>query len=485
VHFTSWPFAAFLAVVVVAAWSLGRRRNAFLLAASVFFFGYSDWRFLPLLAATVAAVYTLGIALDRAASVAWRRALLGASVALSLAPLLWLKYTGFFLATFTALLGGDGGAALAGLLPVALPLGISFYTFKAVSYAVDVYRRQCDACRSVLDLALYVTFFPHLAAGPIERAGGLLQQLAAPAPRRPTTTRVRAGVTLVCWGLMKKVAIADNLALIVDATFARPAGDAPGPEVLIALYAFAWQIYCDFSGYTDIARGVAALLGIDSSLNFRLPYLAAGPVDFWRRWHVTLSTWLRDYVFLPVAYPLSRAAARLGLAPRREDLVTYAAATAATMLACGLWHGAGWTFVAWGLYHALLLVGERALGRRPRPRRAGLALVGRLAGVVGTFHLVCLGWLLFRASTIAQAADLLGALATDYRWTYAAGAHAAFLLRLVLPVAAVEAVAAFRDDPRLVERLPGWLATAVCLLSLLLAGVYALQDARPFIYGRF
>jgi D-alanyl-lipoteichoic acid acyltransferase DltB (MBOAT superfamily) len=346
-------------------------------------------------------------------------------------------------------------------------VGISFYTFQTLSYTIDVYRGRISPTRNLLDFALFVAFFPQLVAGPIERASRLLPQLAR---ERPLTARgLASGAWLAGWGLFKKVVIADNLAPLVDEVYAPGANPAAG-EVLLATYAFAFQIYCDFSGYTDIARGVARMFGIDLMLNFRLPYLATAPSDFWRRWHISLSTWLRDYLYIPLG------GNRGGRARTLRNLML-------TMLLGGLWHGAAWTFVCWGAYHGVLLVAERVWRRRGRSARVGAAR--RALAVAGTFHAVCLGWLFFRADSLAGVGSLLRALGSDPHWGLALSWLPSLGL-LLLPLLLGE-LAMLRGDRAEVPLPVGRLARSGAVAALLLAFLLFadVRGGRPFVYFQF
>jgi D-alanyl-lipoteichoic acid acyltransferase DltB (MBOAT superfamily) len=281
---------------------------------------------------------------------------------------------------------------------VILPVGISFYTFQTMSYTIDVYRGELEPSEDLLEFAAFLSFFPQLVAGPIERGAQMIPQFRRPRAR-PSAQAVGEALWLIAWGLYKKMVVADNVAPIVNATFA--AYGAPGselsaaPRVLLGLYAFALQIYGDFSGYSDIARGSAKLLGFEIMQNFAQPYFATTPSSFWRRWHISLSLWLRDYLYIPLG------------GNRGGTLLTYRNLFL-TMLLGGLWHGAAWTFVIWGSYHGLLLIAYRLLGLEREERTRSLA-VRALQGVL-FFHLVCLGWLFFRAPDLATAGRMLLAL---------------------------------------------------------------------------
>jgi D-alanyl-lipoteichoic acid acyltransferase DltB (MBOAT superfamily) len=317
----------------------------------------------------------------------------------NLAILGFFKYFDFFITSFQQLMSALGLMSLSwNTLGIILPAGISFYTFQAMSYTIDIYRGEVKPTESFRDFALFVCFFPHLVAGPIMRAHTLLPQIVN--PRRLTNQNIIEGMLLVLIGLFKKLVIADNMAPIADNVFfSLSNGNAiTGTEVLIGLYAFAFQIYGDFSGYSAIARGVSKWLGYELVVNFRMPYLAVSPGDFWRRWHISLSTWLRDYLYIPLG------------GNRYGRLMTYRNLLI-TMGLGGLWHGASWNFVLWGLYQGTILCVFRLLNvSDATPVNGALGRVYWFARIFLMFHLTCIGWLLFRAdsfTTILLATQLL------------------------------------------------------------------------------
>jgi D-alanyl-lipoteichoic acid acyltransferase DltB (MBOAT superfamily) len=311
VLFNSYIFWIFF-LAVFALYSLNRRlrwQNSVLLVASYVFYGFWDWRFLGLLFISTVIDFYVARALERTPEEDRRKALLAVSLGANLGILGVFKYLGFFTESMVELLNALGVQSSLNVLEVLLPVGISFYTFQTMSYTIDVYRRQLPATSNFFDFALFVSFFPQLVAGPIERASKLLPQLLQ--PRTPSNSAFAEGFYLVLLGLFKKIVIADNMAPIVNAVFSRDVATLSGAEVLVGVYAFAFQIYGDFSGYTDIARGVAKWLGFDLMLNFRMPYFAVSPSDFWGRWHISLSSWLRDYLYIPLG------------GNRRRPLLTY------------------------------------------------------------------------------------------------------------------------------------------------------------------
>ncbi|MCB9849902.1 MAG: MBOAT family protein [Phycisphaerales bacterium] len=481
--FNSFEFAAFFVVVyalyVLSARSL-RLQHALLLVASYFFYGCWDWRFLGLIWVSTAIDYFVGRALDERvadgdAALRYgqpaRRILLAVSLIGNLGILGVFKYYDFFAGSAGELLAALGAPVEPRLLRVVLPVGISFYTFQTLSYTIDVYRGELRACRSALRFAVFVAFFPQLVAGPIVRARDFLPQLAS--PRRIDLAGVGEGGYLVLWGLFKKVVIAGNLAPLVDSVFASNAGAVSGGQVLVAVYAFAVQIYCDFSGYTDIARGCARMMGFELELNFNLPYFARNPSDFWRRWHISLSSWLRDYLYIPLG------GNRKG--PRRTMINL-----ALTMLLGGLWHGAAWTFVAWGAYQGALLIAHRAvmpvLTRWLRFESRFVRGIWSAVAVLSFFQLVCFGWLIFRANALSQIVDLT---ADMLRGISLHGSGLRTLLFYAAPLLIMQIVQYLRSDLNVLLKLPApvrGMAYALMFYGLVLFGE---GFDKPFIYFQF
>ncbi len=415
-QFHSFVFLAFLVLVLGCYFALHswRWQNALLLVASYIFYGWWDWRFLGLIAFSTLVDYLAGLALGSSESQHLRRLCLLASLSVNLGTLAFFKYFHFFADSAAVLLGAIGWQADPVSLQVILPVGISFYTFQSMSYTIDVYRRKLEPIGHLGDFALYVSFFPQLVAGPIERALHLLPQIRQ--RRQITGQAISTGLFLLLVGYVKKVVIADRLAPIVNLGFASEDPSWGSLAAWMYLYAFAIQIYADFSGYSDIARGISKILGFDLMINFSAPYLVGSPSAFWRHWHISLSTWLRDYLYIPLG------GNRHGPWKTARNLLV-------TMLLGGLWHGAGWAYVFWGLFHGLLLcvwrVGERsgsaeaiagqgatrpktAEDDRSRPVKTPQVRSGFFGwlwfalGVVVFQHLVCIGWLFFRAGASPQ-----------------------------------------------------------------------------------
>ena len=430
-----------------------------MLGASYFFYGYWDARFVGLIVASTVVNQVAATWLARLQGPGARRAVVSVAVGANLASLGFFKYAGFFVDSAEAALEGLGLGADLPLLNIILPVGISFFTFQAASYVLDVYRGDAEPAKP-LDFAVYLAFFPQLVAGPIVRAHELIPQFNEPRALRHRD--FARAVTLIAAGLFKKVVVATYLAeALVDDVFAFP-DRFSSVEVLLGVYGYAVQIYADFSGYTDIVIGVALLLGIRLPDNFDQPYRAASIRDFWRRWHMSLSRWLRDYLYIPLG-------GNRGGAWRRDRNLLL------TMLLGGLWHGAAWTFALWGAFHGLGLLVER---------RLGLRLPGVVARMV-TFHFVCFGWILFRAESLGAAGDVLGRLFGAWtvepaRITWVAVALiAAMLATHFWPRSAGErAIAAASHLPAL--------ATAVAFaLWLVIVEQFGPEGVAPFIYFQF
>ncbi len=473
--FNSFDFALFLLIV----WPIQRvlpyrPRNLFLLLASCAFYAYWDWRFLGLLWSTILIDFSVGYGLDRAQGPWKRRALVAISVIMNLGLLALFKYGNLLADTASQLYHTMGGSGPSWSSQLILPLGISFHTFQSLSYVVDVYRRRIPAIANLIDYGLYVTLFPQMVAGPIERGAHLAPQIL----QKPTMTwaHYADGTWLFVKGLFKKAVLADNLAPIVDRVFAL--SNPTGPEVLVGVYAFAFQIYGDFSGYTDMARGIAKWLGYDLMLNFRLPYFAIDPSDFWQRWHLSLSTWLRDYLYI------SLGGNRGGLIKTCRNLLL-------TMALGGLWHGANWTFLLWGIFHGAILIAYRIGMTRGEPEKSQASMrpaVGSLSWcvrVVVMFHLVCIGWLLFRAASVSQALGMFAALASP--WSIAPELpHEIWQLAvLCVPLLLMQYLAEKTGTLNVVRELSFLPRTAV-YASVVLA-IFALGSfgGREFIYFQF
>lgn len=400
--FDSTVYLVFLVLVTFAYWRLGfRAQNYFLLAASYFFYGWWDWRFLFLMAISTIVDFTLAGRIADSSDPGQRRRLLIASLIMNFSFLGFFKYCNFFVDSFAevAALIGFGNIPVR-VWEIVLPPAISFYTFQEVAYIVDVYHGKLKPARSLVDYGLFVSLFPHLIAGPIQRPSHLLPQVQQ--PRQWNSQKAFDGVMLILEGLFRKVVIADNCGLIANAAFGGNFGEPTGMVVVLGVVAFAWQIYGDFSGYSSMARGSAQLLGFHFMVNFRQPYLAQSLQDFWRRWHISLSTWLRDYLYIPLG------------GNRRGNARTYINLML-TMLLGGLWHGANWTFVVWGGIHGGGLAIERLLSRKSEISDSP-GFIARWVRRCVVFVLVCLAWIFFRAASLSEALQQLGGLLV-WQWS--------------------------------------------------------------------
>ncbi len=462
--FPTFTFAVFFVVVLIGAWALehaNRQRKVFLLLASFVFYGWWDWRFCSLLLASALANWAFGHVIARTKLTGGSGFVLALAVIFNLSILAVFKYFGFFIESASAALNTLGLERDLPLIQIILPVGISFYTFQGISYVVDLKRGHLERPAGVVDVLLYISFFPQLVAGPIVRAAQFLPQLNV----TPKLTREAAalGLLLISWGLFKKTVIAAELAEgIVDPIFFDPAGYGP-IDLLFGVYAYAVQIYCDFSAYSDIAIGCAALLGYRFNRNFDQPYRASSFQDFWRRWHISLSTWLRDYLYIPLG------GSRGGKFATYRNLFI-------TMLLGGIWHGAAWTFVVWGMIHGVALALERALG---------LASTGRgLIGIFITFHGVCLAWILFRSPDFATAATYLASfgqieLGVQILTPFLTALIVAGLALHALPARGIERAA------QGLARLPSPVAAIVVASLFLIVEALRQPGVAPFIYFQF
>jgi len=401
--FNSLQYLVFFPLVFAVYWQLKRRgQNVLLLLASWFFYAMWDWRFLGLMLLTTGVDFGVGRYLAMTEDEKKRKLAFGLSLGLNLTVLGFFKYFNFFIGSAADLLQTFGLDASEPTLRVLLPVGISFYTFHGISYTFDVFRRDIEPADDLLDFAVFVAFFPQLVAGPIGRAHLQLPQFEHERPPL-RWEQARSGLCLILLGLFKKVAIADALAPFVDRTFTEP-GRASWISLLGGAYAFALQIYGDFAGYSDVARGSSRLLGIELPLNFEQPYLSRNITAFWRTWHISLSNWLRDYLYIPLG------GNRGSRAKTYRNLML-------TMVLGGLWHGAAWTFVAWGTLNGLYLCAHRWFTERPGGAGDAHNGIGRFTWsdvlpAIGTFQLVVFAWIFFRSASFAEAFDVITGILT-------------------------------------------------------------------------
>ena len=473
--FTSVHFVLFFSIVYAVYRLLPHRpQNWFLLVASYYFYAAWDWRFLSLLLGSTVVDFFVGRYLGREVVQSRRRLALILSLVFNLGMLGFFKYFEFFEASLAALAARFGWHIDTITLDVVLPIGISFYTFMTISYVIDVYRREIQPTTHLLDFALFVAYFPHLVAGPILRASLLLPQIER--PRRITADQITSGLWLIGWGCFQKMFVADNLAGLVQSVYGLTSAPS-GAEVLIATWAFAFQIYGDFAGYSNIARGVSRLMGIELNVNFLFPYFVLSPQAFWRNWHISLSTWLRDYLYIPLG------GNRGGMWKTNRNLLI-------TMALGGLWHGAAWTFVIWGLYQGMVLVIARAVtGFAPfgakEGQSRGLSLSTIVIGLI-MFQVTCYGWLIFRAQSVDQIGQFTMALFTNF--VPAAATLGSLLTQFVIFVAPLLIVHIYQarrgteEAPLALPLIPRYALYGAMFWMLVLWGDF---QGAEFIYFQF
>ena len=470
--FPTIEFALFFCFSYILVWALNSRnglKKAALLALSLAFYASWNWRFLLLLFASAAISHLVGLYVDPERENPWRRVALGVGVALDLGILAYFKYLDFFIAQVMTLGHALGVELPLGFINVTLPVAISFLTFHAISYIIDVFRGRLSASRSPVDILLYISFFPHLVAGPIVRAHEFLPQLAS--PRRAADFSFGENMLLILGGLFKKMVIANYLAVgLVDPVFTDPS-QFSRVDLIAAIYGYAIQIYADFSAYTDIAIGVAALLGYRFPQNFNQPYRALGIGDFWRRWHITLSNWLRDYLYIP-------------LGGNRGGAFATARNLMLTMVLGGLWHGANWTFLIWGAMHGIALVIDRAWRDGAIYARFGGAPLVKAIYWFVTFHFVCFAWLFFRSSSLDAVSAYVSGIVSDNGAEVTLPNYAPVLIALGALTQILPANARAILGARLDARAPV-LQGAVGFAALSAVLVMAPAASAPFIYFQF
>lgn len=475
--FNSLAFAVFLPIVFFCYWFLARgskkAQNAVLIIASYYFYACWDWRFLFLLVFSTFLDYFTGLRIGQASHPKQRKFWFWLSIAVNLGFLGIFKYYNFFAESMAALFTQLGFKASPILLRLILPVGISFYTFHGLSYVIDIYHKKIKPERNFVDYSLFVSYFPLLVAGPIERATHLLPQVKV--RRKFNFAKAREGIHQIIWGLVKKVVIADTCALYANSVFDHYESMNSLSLILGSVY-FAFQIYGDFSGYSDIALGTSKLFGIDLLRNFNYPYFSRDMAEFWRRWHISLSSWFRDYLYIP----LGGSKAGMAMAVRNTFII---------FIVSGFWHGANWTFILWGLINAVYFL-PLLLLKRNRNNLETISLswdwasVRMFLGMIMTFSMACLAWIFFRAKSLTDAFGYLARMFTDghfsvqyftiERYNY----EILFLLGIFI---AVEWNARFKTEP--ISGKYSLLRIGLCVLSLIALGVYS--DYKAFIYFQF
>lgn len=479
--FDTLIYLLFLTVVVAVYWRLGwRRQNAFLLVASYFFYGWWDWRFLSLILISTVVDFLCAHYIESASDETQRKFALLISVTLNLGFLGFFKYCNFFVDSFSRVLEVMGVSVPSPILEILLPPGISFYTFQALAYIVDVYFRRLKPAQSFIDYALFISLFPHLIAGPIQRPSHLLPQVQA--ARSYDSEKFFNGLTLIITGLFRKCVIADNCALLADGAFGGKLGEPNLFVLALGAYSFAWQIYGDFSGYSNIARGSAQLLGFHFMVNFRQPYLAVSLQDFWHRWHISLSTWLRDYLYIPLG------GNRAGEWRTFRNLFV-------TMTIGGGWHGANWTFIVWGMLHGGGLGLERFASRTSqigmciqewfRSGSGNNPCVRTWLQRIVIFHVVCIGWVFFRAESVGQAWHFIYFGVTRVQWIPEYATAVAFLIMFTLPMFVIDLINERRGEEYLFERAHPYTRVGIGSILMLATLLFAGSKSNAFIYFQF
>lgn len=470
--FNSIDFAVFLIIVYALYWAVGSRRlqlqNLLLLSASYVFYGWWDWRFLALIGFTTLYDFFAAINIEKANSKSVRKLWMISSVIINLGILCFFKYFNFFIQSWIDMLHAFGYDGSVATLNIILPVGISFYTFQAMSYTIDVYHERIKPSKNLISFATYISFFPQLVAGPIERASRFLPQVQN---RRIFSYKQSVeGLRLILWGLFKKVVIADSLSIAVEQVFSYYYAET-GSSIMLGAIMFTIQIYCDFSGYSDIAIGTAKLFGIELSSNFRFPYFSKNIVEFWRRWHISLSQWFRDYVFIPLGGSRGKRSKVI-----RNIIIVF--------LLSGLWHGANWTFVVWGALHGAVYLmyvyyGKQISNYALQTLKLSAFLIAA-SGIVLNSAVLVVSWVIFRAESIDKAYLLLKKMTlmlfTPMKHTE--------MLWYIIPFIVIEYL--IRNDERnpirIKYRLPRYLFYSILIILIMIHGE---DNGEQFIYFQF
>jgi D-alanyl-lipoteichoic acid acyltransferase DltB (MBOAT superfamily) len=485
--FNSLDFAIFFPIVFILYWALSqnlKQRNAFILIVSYIFYGWWNWKFLSLIIISSFVDYFVGKRLGKEENQKKRKSLLILSLFVNLGFLIYFKYFNFFIESFVDAFSLFGKELEITTLEIILPVGISFYTFQTLSYTVDIYKKKFQPTNDIIAFFAFVAFFPQLVAGPIERASHLLPQFFE--KYKFNYQQVKSGLLLMLWGLFKKMVIADRVALLVNETY-NNVGNYYGVEFVVGTIFFAFQIYCDFSGYSDIAIGASRTMGFDLMKNFDSPYFSKSITEFWRRWHISLSTWFRDYVYIPLG------------GSRNGKYRTYLNLFL-VFLVSGIWHGAAMTFVIWGAVHGIIIVLEKATGsfRKNIFKSIKLTknnLVGRLFFMTITFVIVCFAWIFFRANSLADAYAIVGKIfafdkgektiiteiGMDASNFYAALIFIALMIIFEIIHKRKSMVVTLAKQNILVR----WSFYLIAALVLVVFGIYGSYDESQFIYFQF
>ena len=447
-----------------------RWQNYLLLVSSYVFYGWWNWKFLGLLLLSTAIDFFIGKKIDYASNKKTRKIFLALSIAANLIILGFFKYFNFFSESFISLMNAVGLQADAITLKIILPVGISFYTFQTMSYTIDIYRNKIKHCDNFIDFAIFVSFFPQLVAGPIERAANLLPQIRK--PRIMKAEQIYAASFLLIWGYLKKIVIADNVGPVSDKIFDNYA-DFFGADLLLGVIAFSIQIYCDFSAYSDIARGISKLMGFELMINFKLPYFAINPRDFWNRWHISLSSWLRDYLYIP-------------LGGNKKGLKNTYANLFLTMSIGGLWHGAAWNFVIWGAFHGIILIAHRIFERLSNNFFPVLEKNNHMTitlKIITMFFLTLTGWMIFRSSSTAEIVHFI----RNFGFYFSDTTLNSFFIIVFysLPLFIVQLIQYLKKDLLFITKLPVPAVAFTYAVMLIWIFTFGSRKSVEFIYFQF
>lgn len=479
--FTEFRFLLFFLVVFALYWMLRNNtaRKTWLLITSYFFYGSWDWRFLSLILISTFVDYLAGKKIYQAQSRVKKRYWLTVSIITNIGILGFFKYYNFFIDSaihFFAFLGISFNATS---LNIILPVGISFYTFQTLSYSLDIYYEKLRPRESFLDLALFVAFFPQLVAGPIVRAKNFLPQLDS--LKFFKDVDIRKYLLLFLCGFFKKAVVADNIAFFSDHLFRNP-DIFSLPSVFLGVFAYAIQIYCDFSGYSDMALACAGLMGYQLPINFNFPYFSPNIQTFWKNWHISLSSWFMDYLYLPIAYSISRKIKQPKLAGIKAETWSYVGGIAGTMFLCGLWHGAAWSFVIWGGLHGFGLIFHRLwlkyIGKRKTPQK-----IFNVIGIPLTFYFTCIGWVIFRAADTATAVKILNSIVL-FQPSGNANLNPS-LLYIIILLTLAHLVTKKGIAQNFLFNLPAYAFSFIYGILFYFCNFFAQYSYKPFIYFQF
>lgn len=468
--FNSFEFAIFLPVVFLLYWFVFNKnvkwQNLFLLVVSYIFYGWWDWRFLLLIAFSTTLDFCVGVQLAKINNNKKRKLIFSLSCLVNLGFLGFFKYYNFFIDNFISACDNLGYHPSITVIKIILPVGISFYTFQSLSYTADVYLEKTKPTSDFILFAAFISFFPQLVAGPIERAINLLPQFEN--KRRFNYEEAKQGMQQILWGLFKKIVIADSLSVYVDQIFGSY-NTLPGSTLLLGAIYFSIQIYCDFSGYSSIAIGTAKLFGFTLMQNFSYPYFSKNAAEFWRHWHISLSTWFRDYVYIP-------------LGGSRGTLSKVILNTLIVFALSGLWHGANWTFIVWGLLNGLFIIPAIILSKNKKKQSSTIIL--NALKIVFTFFLITLTWVFFRSQNISQAFEYLGRLFSKSLFTYPVQHGMALALPLILILFVIEFIRKNKVEFFQPKKLPVFARWSAYLIMIITCLAFFKQN-QAFIYFQF